>query len=120
MKYIMWQVGDSKVPIIFPDHLIHKDIEAGTARAVRNLWRASGMKTDSPQVVSAGFIPAMAVVSTQGESETLGIKSDPADAKIINMWDYEFGRESIFPGMTGVVIAKTAEMLIECIKNGDY
>lgn len=83
MKYIMFKkdIGTKSthyVPVIFPDFLVHADV-------------AAAMKHE-PQlrfykVHSAGFLSPLDLVPC-GESESLGVKSDPEDRERIQYNDY--------------------------------
>lgn len=89
MKYIMFEAdltADQKVriPIIFPNSLVHKVIASHIRMALCNHFG------DMPRIVSAGecIIEAHTVA---GESETLKLKSAPGDMEIINSNDYMHG-----------------------------
>jgi hypothetical protein len=87
MKYIMLKrkIGGiaQKVPIIFPDFMVHKHI----AQAIKNL---PGNPYEIENVVwSAGDITFEAdSLTTSGSSSTLNISSEPEDAEVIEMYDY--------------------------------
>lgn len=85
MKYIMMksQIGGitRKIPIIFPDILVHQDV----AEAIRRLPQ---MRMSEPD--SAGFIQ-MHNISCHGESETLHITAKDEDSDIISTMDYLHG-----------------------------
>lgn len=106
MKYVMFQVEDQKIPIIFPEQLVHAEVAAVVKAVLSN----------GAKVVSAGLITAMAVVATDGDSETLGLKSDPADANIINAYPYEHGRDSIMPHIGIMIRLRVAELLMKGVE----
>ena len=88
MKYIMFEqkVGDivRKVPIIFPDFIVHSDME---------LWVREMFKIKYPsdvKIISAGSI-SVQVNSVYGKSTTLKLESDQDDLQIINLYDYFHG-----------------------------
>lgn len=85
MKYVMFKrkLGKGKdsgvvqfIPVIFPNQLVHADV----AEALME-----GGPLDGCTVHSAGEWTGMAAV---GGSETLKIKSDPADTRRILLNDY--------------------------------
>jgi hypothetical protein len=68
MKYIMFKTGDMDTPVIFPNHIQHKDMAANLK-----------MKP-----ISAGFFTEFAgEVVCYGDSMTLDIASRPQDTDII-------------------------------------
>jgi hypothetical protein len=87
MKYVMFEHTVAgltrKVPIIFPDELVHKFV----AEAIANHreYREFGLK-----VVSAGQC-AIECSGIFGESETLKLKSNQTDGLVINSYDYLHG-----------------------------
>jgi hypothetical protein len=85
MKYIMFiakiQGNNRRIPIIFPDSLCHIDV----AKALKDIVGTS-------KVCSAGEINII-VISTHGESTTIGIKAKEEDAEIINNYNYFHGIE---------------------------
>lgn len=95
MKYIMFKhklAGDieQKVPIIFPNHLVHAEV----ARAMREVFKRQ-FDTE-PEIASAGEINltgCLDVDSCFGKSETLKKESHKDDAAIINLYDYLHGIE---------------------------
>lgn len=89
-KYIMFENPGTgrKVPIIFPAELVHADMAEITMIVSR---RAENRELLRP--VSAGFLSIM-TSATEGESESLGKKSRPEDALIINTLPYTGGVES--------------------------
>lgn len=94
MKYIMFEkrVLDALphyVPFIFPDECVHAHVSA----VVLCLPEMKGFKA-----VRAGFVNLEMTalgrrfpITTHGESETLKLKSDPDDARIIK-WYEQGGR----------------------------
>ncbi len=82
MKYIMLVNEEGRhLPIIFPEELIHKEVYQAVSR----------IRTVHPFMPrSAGFTQLM-VLNADGESETLGIKSHPQDAMLINNHGYDKG-----------------------------
>lgn len=70
MKYIIIQVGEQELPILFAECINHVDI----ASAFTN------------KVISAGFVDSgkKAVLRASGKSEGLKILSRPQDTEIIN------------------------------------
>lgn len=73
------------VPVIFPDKLIHADVYA-SLRPVMPGWHGQGVKA-----FSAGKIEHVNVEGLGGESETLGIKSNPEDTRVIRIYSYMHG-----------------------------
>lgn len=106
-KYIMVQVDDRAVPIIFPNELVHAEVYRRLARV---FYDQSKMK--DPVVVGAGFLEGLACCIATGESETLDIKSRPEDTQIINNHPYEKGIPTPLSNMTeGLLLQKTIELL---------
>lgn len=94
MKYVMMEVsvtgGDAAgtiihVPIIFPDALIHKDVAAAMRGILIRQFRYSVVTP-----VSAGKYDVY-TQTCSGESETLGLKSDPEDSRTIQTYRYCHG-----------------------------
>jgi hypothetical protein len=78
MKYIMLEDTEGrKIPIIFPEHLVHADM----ATMVRGLLARSQKAIAMP--VGAGFIHLGTDISVSGESETLNLQSRVIDAAYI-------------------------------------
>ena len=91
-KYVMFKMGDRKVPIIFPSEFTHKFVAAGFQSAVRRDDVSLGkLEYRKLEPVSAGFIEGVNVYSATGDSETMGLKSDPEDRNIINAYGLELG-----------------------------
>jgi hypothetical protein len=87
MKYIMLEqiIGDivRKIPIIFPDILVHDDV----ARVLIIDLCAKNLDT---KVVSAGKI-VMKCLETYDKSTTLKLQANKIDKDIINSYDYLHG-----------------------------
>ena len=85
MKYIMFEVKvgnlTQKVPIIFPNNLVHADV---AKRMKHCLIRDHNM--DGVEVVAAGDAHVEARCS--GRSETLKLESQLEDSFTINFIDY--------------------------------
>jgi hypothetical protein len=89
MKYVMFSVTISglarKVPIIFPDILVHKEVAHGMKPVF-----ARHFENCTAVPVSAGdYDPVTNVCS--GKSDTLKLESDPTDGPVISTYDYMFG-----------------------------
>lgn len=88
MKYIMLETQlqhvRCRVPIIFPDFMVHEDI----ARLFHNFLRHRHEMFST--VVSAGDIN-LGQVGCSGESETLKLQSSNEDNSTINSYDYFHG-----------------------------
>lgn len=91
MKYIMLETEDGrKLPIIFPDCLVHSLVAGAIQLAVDAMNPKKDLRPQqcerllrdgSTAVFSAGFIGLGLDVTCHGESESLGgLKSAPADA----------------------------------------
>lgn len=82
MKYVMMEdTNGGKVPIIFPDALVH--VEVAELAAV--LMGSSGRRV---QAVSAGFVSLGLNIECHGESESLGdMKAKDTDAAYIALGD---------------------------------
>ena len=91
-KYIVIEVGDRKLPIIFPGELVHSDVAEAMERVVEQTAETKAVTS------SAGSIPALQVLSTEGQSSTLGLNSRRKDADLINGLPYTGGR----PDLTGI------------------
>lgn len=83
-KYVIFQVGDRKVPIIFPGSLVHLDIYSALAPLLTD-GHGQGYG-----VVSAGEVGLM-VSHTSGRSTTLNIEANARDARTINVLPYSGG-----------------------------
>lgn len=92
-KYVMFELAmnsrdDSvkfKFPVIFPDKMVHRQV----AECLMPLMRMHGQ--GGARVVSAGSIEHLEADGLGGESETLGIESDPDDEATINGYSYFHG-----------------------------
>jgi hypothetical protein len=110
-KYIMVQVDETAIPIIFPDRLVHKDIWQRTAKL---FYDQSKMK--DPEVVGAGFIHCLSILDCSGESETLDIKARPQDRQLINNFPYESGVTQALSNRTEILIlTRTVELMLDRI-----
>lgn len=89
-KYVQFlvELGQTKflVPVIFPDKLVHSEVAAAMLKCLSRHFREAVIRT-----VSAGNINDLDVESVSGKSDTLGLKSDPNDAKVINGYLYTHG-----------------------------
>jgi hypothetical protein len=107
-KYIMVQIDDRAVPIIFPPELVHAEVYRRLARLFYDQ-----AKMNDPVVVGAGFVEGLACCMAIGESETLGIKSRPEDTQLINNHPYEKGISTPLSNMTeSLILQKTIELLM--------
>lgn len=78
MKYVMLEDTEGrKIPIIFPDHLVHADVAMVMCKLINTRQKVRVGPT------SAGFISVGVDIQTHGESETLGLKSKPTDTDYI-------------------------------------
>ncbi|RKR83219.1 hypothetical protein BDD43_3421 [Mucilaginibacter gracilis] len=89
MKYIMInQKMDNgmvaKMPIIFPNLLVHADMAELCLDLVKKMW-----PDKECTVVNAGEISVRDVM-TGSESTTLKLRAHPLDGRIISMIDYQF------------------------------
>lgn len=87
-KYIIAKVrGDKKVPLVFPDFLVHKEI----ARVFKQALRRHGF--DDVEFVSAGMVDfgIGGGFECSGLSETLNLCSNPEDGRVIELYDYLHG-----------------------------
>ena len=84
MKYIMLQNKQTgqKVPVIFPNFLIHSLMAA----ALTN----HPLYSDRLEVISAGEC-TISCTSVSGGSETLGLSFGDGDSQVIDMMDYLHG-----------------------------
>lgn len=95
MKYVMLEItlagGEAppfKLPVIFPDKLVHKDMAMHVKSVAWATWPRCNVN-----VVSAGEIQ-LSDVQCFGKSETLGVESrEDADAHVIETYDYLHGIE---------------------------
>lgn len=80
MKYIMLETDEgAKLPILFPDALVHADIADLIQRLIMIRMDAIGVT-----VASAGFVELGALPAVAGESESLKKVSNPMDA--LRIW----------------------------------
>jgi len=92
-KYVMFRVtiGETswKLPVIFPDKLVHADVAAHLEVCVADTFKLAKIET-----VSAGAIESVLVSGIGGRSETLGISSKPReDSDTICGYSYFHGVE---------------------------
>jgi hypothetical protein len=106
-KYIMVQVDDRALPIIFPSELVHQEV---WQRLRYPFFQMAKMK--DPVVVGAGFVEGLACCVAVGESETLHIKSRPEDTQLINNNPYEKGIPTVMSNSTeALILQRTIELL---------
>lgn len=84
MKYILFQLGDQLIPVLFPDQMVHRDM----AHAIQG-WPFLRMKDAT--IVSAGTVSGVTCSMTSDESKTLNVVARDEDATVINTYDYCFG-----------------------------
>lgn len=91
MKYIMFKIKlgkdlEKKVPIIFPNELVHSQVARGLMPHLREI-------SDEVKIASAGDIiwPIGCNIQTGGRSETLKTIANPDDGEDIAMYDYFHG-----------------------------
>ncbi len=95
MKYVMLEItlagGEAppfKLPVIFPDKLVHRDMAAHVKSVAWATWPRCNVN-----VISAGEIQ-LGGVECFGESETLNVKSrGERDARTIDVYNYFHGIE---------------------------
>lgn len=87
MKYVMFEIKHGsltrRVPIIFPNELVHAEISMYVRKMLKDVhgWDA--------KTVSAGDVNFAMDCHCSGSSETLGISAQPdIDNNVINMNDY--------------------------------
>lgn len=89
-KYIMFEVSTKsikrKVPIIFPDALVHLYVGTVVKMALEEQFKGATVKA-----VSAGAINELSVNCTFSNSTTLGLKAAPGDDEVINSYPYFHG-----------------------------
>lgn len=95
MKYVMLEImlgGEAspfKLPVIFPDKLVHRDMAAHTKKVAWSTWPGCTVN-----VVSAGEIQ-LDGVECFGSSESLKVKSRGIrDADTIEAYNYMHGIEA--------------------------
>lgn len=128
-KYIMLQIGDQAVPVIFPDIFVHSfmagamQLVADTLNPEKDLrpkQLESMLEAASAPVVSAGLIPGFAIPAAVGNSDTLRKASRPEDTRIINNFPYEQGREGLAHNVTErLLLQATIELLMTRIAEID-
>lgn len=82
-NYIVIDNGRQRLPIIYPDVLVHDEV-AAVILVLPNFEKAKS------RVVSAGNVRILCEYAG-GDSETLNIESDPGDADLINSFPYFHG-----------------------------
>lgn len=116
-KYISYLANDQQLPIIFPNDLIHEEVNQYMGMAVREHVITQRPKDWTSGVLSAGFISGLAVTGVHGLSESMGnLRSREPDASIINLMPYDHGRESMVPGIEKMLLLKQVEHLMNRIK----
>lgn len=75
LKYVMFNTSVGKLPVIFPDVIMHSDMARAVRLALRNV-------SDECEPVSAGFIN-MSTGECYGKSESLKLEVDVADTEFI-------------------------------------
>jgi hypothetical protein len=113
VKYIILEGPQGqRLPVIFPNVLVHKDVAEGVIRAVgRQPPEGRWFKP-----VTAGFVN-LAVSDAYGESETLNMKSDPGDRVRINVADYSGGIQSPMDEMTErLLMSKVLKDMLDNLK----
>lgn len=103
MKYVVLEVKDEtrsgllirEVPFIFPDALVHADVEYWMTRLLRK-ERPDG-RLRQITTVSAGFLSSIDLdVTCHGESQSIGTESrGDEDSELIRTMDYSHGVRSI-------------------------
>ncbi len=105
MKYIVFDCelesgGHQKVPVIFPDFMIHSDVSKFFQLLLGRRHRYVHTKPVSAgfielggklDVIAGGKLTVRDGVVAFGESETLKLKSDPSDASLIQLYNYTNG-----------------------------
>lgn len=88
MKYVMFEqdMGQvkRKIPILFPTHLVHRDIAELVEKIMREKYKWN------IKLVSAGEFNYVDG-TTYGKSTTLNMASNPDDGPVIQMYDYMHG-----------------------------
>lgn len=92
LKYVMFECNGNMLPVLFPELLVHRDVAFGVEKAVAQS-RYNPLMIGS---ISAGFVTVrlegnqgvannetLLVATAYGESESLGLKSEPEDSEII-------------------------------------
>jgi hypothetical protein len=91
VKYVMLEVTAQgitrKIPILFPDMLVHLEV----ANAIKPLLERQ-LRNVSIEIVSAGFFNSNDVdIVCTGGSESCGVNAQDLDAMTIAMHDYLHG-----------------------------
>lgn len=73
-----------KFPVIFPDKLVHKDV-------FQRIRACAPLRSRAARCVSAGKIEHLEVDGLGGGSETLRLKSNPDDVRMIDSYSYTHG-----------------------------
>lgn len=90
MKYLILRTEDDRlVPIIFPNFLVHSEVAKYLGHMLNRVhdWKN--------EPASAGDIH-FSDVTCSGKSETLKLVSNPADADLIESYDYNHGSSDTF------------------------
>lgn len=103
-KYVVFQANDQKLPIIFPNDLIHKDVADAVHRAIRQHVIQAQPDNWISKPVSAGFLSGMVVTGVHGRSESMDLRRDEHDRALINTFPYCFGRQDGMPVAESLVI----------------
>ena len=105
MKYIIFENvnTDEKIPVVFPDVLVHADVSRGIERAAMT----SRYHPVSLFPVSAGFVFVRngekgLSVTCSGKSESLNLSSQPEDADLIGRQYYGITQKSTTEVPNGV------------------
>lgn len=98
MKYIVFAKDmphgmKHEVPVIFPEHLVHKDVSRCMliGEGLRGYKAVRAGFCDLAATVTAGGISKQFPMVTHGKSETLNLESDPGDAMLLTMYGYTGG-----------------------------
>lgn len=126
-KYVMLQVGDRAMPIIFPEELVHAHVAGAMQQVIGAIkgphqrfnekqletrLRDAEYREDGAPVRSAGFVEGLACAIAMGESESIGVKADEEDTQIINNHPYEKGMMTPLGNVTeALLLKKTIELL---------
>jgi hypothetical protein len=99
-KYVIMQVGNSEVPVIFPERMVHLlVVELLQDYFVHEVLQAASFALSEASIeklreaikpIAAGSLE-MVVTATHGDSETLHISSRPEDKARINSHPYDGG-----------------------------
>ena len=90
MKYIMFEVKggtlEMRVPVIFPDNMVHKVIADAVEPAVKAHFPKFAV-----ELVSAGTVSSLDLSMVSGGSTTLELSSTKLDGEIMSLYDYTAG-----------------------------